>query len=281
MNFVEFKKSCLNCYTYSPFPHIIMWHDVSELYVDGKMIWEEEMIEKILEWHKFTNCKCENCDGKDNWDIWDVTIDKRKLKCEERRIHIILKDGRIRIYEFLDFAFIIKDTIRELDLNLNRIDSIPPEYRFNSRNIAEKIIIREVIKMMKTFFETDFLPSKEIYNEALEYFREFCDIKFNQKELNYLNSVLSNWEIDILEVTKDDCYNFRDYDPSKILPKIYLDIPNNLLTEEVYKYFRLQYFKMQHRLTHVFEAMSIELKLTKDIKTIDHIKRILRSKNKL
>lgn len=135
--------------------------------------------------------------------------------------------------------------------------------------------------MMSSFFEVNFFPNMEIYNEALDYFRGFCGIRLNQKELNRLKNLLSTWEKSIIEVTANDCYNFLEYDPRKILPNIYPNIPESLQTEEVYKYFRLQYFKTKHRLTHEFEQISIEMKLTKNRQIVNHMLNIMRSKHKL
>lgn len=281
MKTVKYQKICLNCRIYSAIPNMIMWHYEDELFEYGELIFEEEMIEKIIQWHEDTNYKCESCGGTNKWDIWDVTIDDKKLKCEERKIHLILPERRIILYEFLDFADIINDLVRKHDFNLMKL-KVPLIENFNRKKIAEKICTIEVIIMMETFFENvNFLPSKEIFNEALDYFRGFNDIKFNQKEFNQLKRVLQSWEQSIVQETNDENFNFLDYDPSEILTKVYPDIPITLQNEEVYKYFRLQYFNMKHHVTEEFEDIANEMKLKKNRKIIEYILKLFRSSEKL
>jgi len=270
---VTFKKSCSNCFTYSTVPNLIVWRG-ENFCIGGKLISQEEMIGKITNWHREKNYRCENCGTVNEFDFWDVAIDDEKLKWVEPKIHLILTDGRLKVYELRTFLFIIDQVLKETDLDLT-------QYNNPIKNCAQKVIIVEAIKYMKSFFETDFLPSDYLYSEAFKYFKNSYKLKFNKKELNLHVETLSNWEKTTLKETVHNNYDFSHCDPEKILPIIYNGIPSELQTDEVYSYFRLHYFKARHRLIYEFQELSkrMQLKYSKEITT--HIIKLWNSRSKL
>lgn len=270
---VTFNKSCSNCSTYSTVPNLIIWKG-ENFYIGKKLVSQEEMIEKISKWHEENNYRCENCDAMNEFDFWNVTIDGKKLKWDEPKNHLILTDGRLKTYELRTFVFIIDQVLKETDLNIK-------QYNNPVKNGAQKIIIAEAINYMKSFFETDFLPTDDIYNEAFEYFKNSYELKFNKQELDLFMNTLSNWEETTLKETVHNNYDFSHYDPKEILPILYSGIPSKLQTDEVYSYFRLHFFKAKHRLVYEFQELSkrMQLKYSKEI--TGHIVKLWNSRQKL
>jgi hypothetical protein len=274
---ISYKKACKSCNTTTGLKNLIMWENEDELYIDGELISENDMIKKILQFHFDTDIKCENCRAKNIWDIWDVSAGDQKLKnSNEPGIKMDLGDGRIISYQFFEIAQILDNATKRLDLGLRKFTN---DERY--KEIAIKISIMEAMTLMNTFFEIRLFPSKEVFNSAFDYFRDYFEISYNQQEMDNFISIIGNWESRILEDSYEGYYIFLEYEPREILPLIYHSIPDDFDMKLIYKHFRKQYFQTKQFLLHYINQKFETSNLYADQNVLNYMNKLLPSINKL
>lgn len=277
MRNISYEKACKSCNTTTGARHVIMWQDDNELQINGDLISESEMIKKILDYHYEANIKCPNCGAINIWDIWNVQIDGNKLRDDnEPGLQLDLGGGRIVQYTFYQIATIINNATKRLDLGLTNLET-----KNDFSKIGIKISIMETMTIMNIFFETRLLPSPEVYDFALNYFSNYFQISYSKNELTTIKDILSDWEFKILYLTPEDIYDFREYSPELILPKIYSNIPTSLQNQEVYNYFKKQYFQTRQFITFYLIKKFDETGLENDSIMANSLNKLIPTLNKL
>jgi hypothetical protein len=272
---VAYFKACKSCNTTTGVKNIIMWDNEDDLYINGILITENEMIRKILQFHFDTELKCENCGVMNVWEIWDVSVgDKKLINYDEPGIQMDLGDGRVIEYQFLEIAQILNNATKRLDLSLRKFLK---DERY--KDIAIKITIMEAMTLMNSFFEIRLFPSKEVFDSAFNYFENFFAISFSQQEMERLNGLISNWQSKIIKDSYEGPFVFLDYEPIKILPLIYHDLPEEIDLRSVYIHFRKQYFQTKQFLIHFLNQKFDEVYADQD--SLNYMNKLLPSINRL